>query len=101
MSVHHLAADPSDKSLISFMIAQCHIPEDGINPLNAELNSIRHLLALVGARHIVHVSRVRVKHVILGFSHDVRSALFWDFTQRRVVIPYRCIWTAYRSELEP
>ena len=31
-----------------------------INPLNAELNPIRHLLALVGARHIVHVSRIRV-----------------------------------------
>jgi hypothetical protein len=33
------------------------------NPLNAELNPIRHLLALVGARHIVHVGRIRVKHV--------------------------------------
>ena len=32
-----------------------------VNPLNAELNPIRHLLALEGARHIVHVSRVRVK----------------------------------------
>ena len=32
----------------------------GFNPLNAELNPIRHLLALVGARHIVHVSRIRV-----------------------------------------
>ena len=32
-----------------------------INPLKAELNPIRHLLALVGARHIVQVSRVRVK----------------------------------------
>jgi hypothetical protein len=31
------------------------------NTLNAELNSIRHLLALVGARHIVHGSRIRVK----------------------------------------
>ena len=31
------------------------------NPLNAELNPIRHLLALVGARHIVYVSRLRVK----------------------------------------
>ena len=30
-----------------------------INTLNAELNPIRHLLALVGARHIVHVSRIR------------------------------------------
>ena len=35
-----------------------------INPLNAELNSIRHLLALVRARHIAHVSRVRVKHPV-------------------------------------
>ena len=33
-----------------------------LNPLNAELNPIRHLLALVGARHIVHVSRIRVKY---------------------------------------
>jgi hypothetical protein len=32
-----------------------------INSLNAELNPSRHLLALVGARHIVHGSRVRVK----------------------------------------
>ena len=31
-----------------------------LNRLNAELNPIRHLLALVGAHHIVHVSRVRV-----------------------------------------
>jgi hypothetical protein len=30
-----------------------------INPLNAELNPIRHLLAFVGARHFVHVSRIR------------------------------------------
>ena len=31
------------------------------NPLNAELNPIRHLLVSVGVRHIVHVSRIRVK----------------------------------------
>ena len=35
-----------------------------INPLNVELNPIRHLLALVGARHIVHVSRISVKQII-------------------------------------
>ena len=34
---------------------------DDLNPLNAELNPICHLLALVGAHHIVQVSRVRVK----------------------------------------
>jgi hypothetical protein len=31
------------------------------NPLNAELNPICHLLILLGAHHILHVSRVRVK----------------------------------------
>jgi hypothetical protein len=31
------------------------------NPLNAELNTIFNLLALLGARHIFHVSRIRVK----------------------------------------
>ena len=31
-----------------------------VNPLNAELNPICHLLALVGAHHSLHVSRTRV-----------------------------------------
>ena len=39
---------------------QMRFEEKVINPLNAELNPIRHLLALEGARHIVHVSRIRV-----------------------------------------
>jgi len=30
------------------------------NSLNAELNPIRHLLAFLGAHHILHVSRIRV-----------------------------------------
>ena len=30
------------------------------NPLNAELNPICHLLALLGAHHFLHVSRIRV-----------------------------------------
>ena len=33
-----------------------------LNPLNAELNPICHLLALLGAHHILHVSRKRVKN---------------------------------------
>ena len=36
----------------------------GINPLNAELNAICHLLALVGAHYILHVSRLRVETVV-------------------------------------
>ena len=34
-----------------------------VNPLDAELNPICHLLALVGAHHILHVSGVRVTGV--------------------------------------
>jgi len=33
-----------------------------INPLNAELNPICHLLILLGDHHILHVSRRRVKY---------------------------------------
>jgi len=35
--------------------------EGSINPLNAELNPICHLLAFLGAHNIFHVSRIRVK----------------------------------------
>ena len=33
-----------------------------LNPLNTKLLPICHLLALLGAHHILHVSRIRVKH---------------------------------------
>jgi hypothetical protein len=32
-----------------------------INPFNTELNPVYHLLALLGAHPILHVSRIRVK----------------------------------------
>jgi hypothetical protein len=35
-----------------------------VNPLNTELNSIFHLLALLRARLIFHVSRIRVNPVL-------------------------------------
>ena len=37
-----------------------------VNPLNAELNPFCHLLTLLGAHHILHVSRIRVNDVALG-----------------------------------
>ena len=40
-------------------------------PLNAELNPICHLLALVRAYHIVHVSRVRVKSAIQEYETEM------------------------------
>ena len=48
------------------------------NPLNAELNPTCHLLALLGAHHIFHVSGLRVK-------------------QRRTVGSYRTFRTIYPS----
>ena len=36
-----------------------------VNPLNAELNPICYLLALLGAHHFLHVSRIRVKTLTL------------------------------------
>ena len=35
--------------------------KDALNPLNAELNPVCHLLVLLGAHHILHVGRIRVK----------------------------------------
>jgi len=34
-----------------------------INPLNAELNPICHLLALLGAHPIFHISRIKVNFI--------------------------------------
>jgi hypothetical protein len=39
----------------------CSRLDDNVNPLNAELNPICHLLALLGAHHIFHVSGLSVK----------------------------------------
>jgi hypothetical protein len=42
------------------------IQENGVNTLNAELNPICYLLALLGAQHFLHVSRVRVNNISRG-----------------------------------
>jgi hypothetical protein len=45
----------STPRIIIYLVARC------INPLKSDLNPICHLLALVGAHPIFHVSRIRVK----------------------------------------
>ena len=40
-------------------------PKTPFNPLNAELNPICHLLALLGVHHFLHVSRIRVNRLLL------------------------------------
>jgi hypothetical protein len=37
-----------------------------LNPLNTKLNPICHLLALLGAHHILHISGIRVNVVIFN-----------------------------------
>jgi len=63
-----------------------------INLLNAELNPTCHLLALLGAHHILHVSRIRVKNLKSGqatfekVTLDVWCSPFRD--QRDIYIPF-------------
>jgi hypothetical protein len=40
--------------------------QNKFNSLNAELRPIGHLLALLGAHHILHVSRIRVKCIVVS-----------------------------------
>ena len=57
--------------MISFNSQTCLTSgEEVINPLNAKLNPICHLLALAGAHHILHVSRVRVKYCFKFLSRN-------------------------------
>jgi hypothetical protein len=51
----------------SLNITQNNLGISTFNPLNAQLNRICHLLALLGAHHILHVSRIRVKNTKLYF----------------------------------
>jgi hypothetical protein len=46
---------------------------EDINPLNSELNHICQLLALFGAHHILHISRVRVKIHLQQAGEDRRN----------------------------
>ena len=42
-------------------LSSYHILYNQVNPLNPELNPICYLLAILGAHHFLHVSRIRVK----------------------------------------
>jgi len=80
------------------------------NPLNAELNPICHLLALLGVHHFLHVSRIRVKSLTLGllmsyiYIYIYMEHLFFMFlyhTQRRTTVGRTPLdeWSARRRDL--
>ena len=62
-----------------------------INPLNPELNPMCCLLALLGAHHFLHVSRIRVKSLtfsrLMSYIYMEHPFLmFLDHTQRRSTV---------------
>jgi hypothetical protein len=65
---HHIhltpTTPPPSYSRPRFADVSC-VPLQLFNPLSPELNSICYLLALLGAHHFLHVSRMRVKSLIL------------------------------------
>jgi hypothetical protein len=64
------------------------------NPLNAELNSICHLLALLGAHPILHVSRIRVNMVTRLeqlSKEEVPVAIFLFFLHARHALQLRFV----------
>ena len=66
-----------------------------LNPLNAELNPICYLLALLGAHHFLHVNRIRVKsltlrqlmaYIYIYIYMEHLFLMFLDHTQRRSTV---------------
>jgi hypothetical protein len=55
------------------------------NPLNAELNPICHLPALLGAHRILHVGRIRV-----NYSHNICVCVY--IHMYIYMLGYECVW---------
>jgi len=81
------------------------------NPLNAELNPICYLLALLGAHHFLHVGRVRVKSLILRllmsyiyiyiyiYIYDISSLRVKLWTLNFVIFDTGCLFSLVRVTL--
>jgi len=54
-----------------------------INPLNVELNPICHLLALLGAHLILHISGVRVNYLNGAHNGELVTLLLQDLFQKK------------------
>jgi hypothetical protein len=56
-----------------------------LNPLNTKLNPICHLLALLGAHHILHVSRIRANQ---AFAYHVYFITHYNYENfNNILIP--------------
>jgi hypothetical protein len=77
------------------------------NPLNATLNPIFHLLTLLGARHILHISRIRINMASnsRSLSWKVSSysyflTCFWDQFDKNSFIVSSALWKGARISLD-
>jgi hypothetical protein len=59
-------------------------PLTQVNPLNAELNPTYHLLALLGAHPILHISRIRVNGIVY-LKQDMHILLFFTIFVRKLL----------------
>jgi hypothetical protein len=68
-----------------------------INPLNAELNPICHLPALLGAHHILHISRIRVNVTLAMWFAIYRSTFAGTHLLYLQNSGYVCVCTRARA----
>ena len=91
----YIANLPSLSANVHHKICICGIK--GINTLNPELNPTCYLLALLGAHHFLHVSRIRVKSLtfrrLMSYIYiytyiymEHPFLMFLDHTQRRSTV---------------
>ena len=69
------------------------------NPLNAELNLICHLLALLGAHPILHIGRIKVKFPGFSlFSLLLKlNKVLWSSSPKAVFLQIKLIWSVLKT----
>jgi hypothetical protein len=65
---------------LTLPVLSSHRPQ--FNTLNPELNPICHLLALLGAHHILHVSRVTVNLILQCLYSTVQPQISWLYKKK-------------------
>jgi len=70
-----------------------------VNALNAELNPICHLLALLGAHLIFHVSRIRVNIIFTAPDRDEHSICNTDCKKRKISAVYWAVMSRFAFEV--
>jgi len=65
---------------VKFIVEKLLLP--AVNPLKTQLNPICHLLALLGAHHILHVSEIRIK-----FAREEKKPVKHYATSTGIILP--------------